>query len=98
MCCVGKHGEWYHTGTSYNAADRPTRLDSTPADLGPLSEWQNGPAFLQLRETEWPINRDFATRKTDHIPHTELLKKYRSIIQADEVEKPVGIQQLIDPK
>ena len=87
MCPVGNDGEWYHTPSAFNAADRPTRTDTTPEGLGYNSEWQNGPPFLRLPVSAWPINRDFASRKTDHIPHSEILKKYRGVIQAVDVEK-----------
>ena len=96
MCRVGHDGEWYHTSSSCNAADKPTRTDSTPGDLGPLSEWQNGPPFLKLPETEWPINRDFASRKNNQIPHNEILKKYRSMIQAIEVEETVVEKTVVE--
>jgi hypothetical protein len=33
---VGDDGEWYHVKSEYNAADRPSRLDSTAEDLGGL--------------------------------------------------------------
>ena len=97
MCPVGNNGEWYHTPSAFNAADRPTRTDTTPEDLGYNTEWQNGPPFLRLPVSEWPINRDFAARKTDHIPHSEILKKYRGVIQAVAVVQTVGIHQLLNP-
>ena len=97
ICPVGNDGECYHVPSSFNAADRPTRSDSTPEDLAVGSEWQTGPSFLRLPEDEWPTNRDFAARKDEHIPHNELLKKYRAAINAINVEDKTGIDQLIDP-
>ena len=38
-CPVGMEGEWYHLSSSDNAADQPTRLDSTIADILPSSSW-----------------------------------------------------------
>jgi hypothetical protein len=31
---VGMNGEWWHVPSEHNAADRPSRLDSVPADIG----------------------------------------------------------------
>ena len=44
-----------------------------------------------------PLQRGGTTRKGDHIPQSELLKKYRGIINATNVQEAVGVQQLIDP-
>ena len=44
---VGEAGEWYHVPSADNAADRPSRLDSSPDDLGLDSEWLCGPAYLK---------------------------------------------------
>ena len=97
FCPVGEDGEWYHVKSSDNGADIATRLDSTPNEIGSHSGWQKGPSYLQLSRAEWPTNRDFAERKDDHIPHNELLKKYRGLIQAIKVGPSVGIDNLIDP-
>ena len=44
------------------------------------------------------MNRDFASRKEDHIPNGELLKRYRNLIHATQVKQDLGIQTLIDPQ
>jgi hypothetical protein len=96
-CQVGNEGEWWHVESKFNGADRPTRLDSTIDDISPGSEWQNGPSYLYLPREEWPLERDFVTRKTDCIPSNEILKKYRAI--ANKVVVQVvhdGIQTLIN--
>ena len=73
-------GEWYHMPSRYNAADRPTRLNSKPADLGIGTEWQDGPNYVQLPFQDWPWERNFAARKmTDVVPREELTAKYRGV-------------------
>lgn len=97
FCPVGIDGEWYYINSKNNGADIATQLDSTPDDLGPESEWQMAQSYLCLPRAQWPINRDFAKRKDDHIPHNELLEKYRGFIQAVDVGPALGIDKLIDP-
>ena len=86
-----------HIQSIDNAADKATRLDSTPNDLDLHSEWQSGPAFLKAPPTEWPINRDFAIRKEQLIPQVEILKRFRSILHNVVVNALPGIDRLIDP-
>ena len=97
FCPVGESGEWLHTASKNNAADIASRLDSRPEDIGPGSIWQEGPEYLRLPRSDWPVNRDFATRKHDFIPQGELLKKFRCSIQANKVEEMPGIDKLINP-
>ena len=86
-----------HVHSQDNAADRATRLDSTPPDIDLNSSWQSGPLFLKDSPNKWPVNRDFATRKDQLIPQVEILKRFRGIIQNTEVKTTYGIDQLIDP-
>ena len=58
ICCVGQNGEWWHTASSNNAADLATRAESLPSDISEGSSWQQGPEYLELKEDDWPINRD----------------------------------------
>ena len=97
FCPVGNNGEWWHTASKNNAADRATRIDSEIVDITEGSEWQDGPSYLKMPPSEWPINRDFAERKEDHIPQGELLKRYRNLIHVVQVDPEVGIQLFIDP-
>ena len=76
---VGEAGEWYHVSGKDNAADRATRLNSLPEDLGLNSDWQNGPPYLKLPVKKWPINRNFADRKNKiKYPVKEVRRKYRN--------------------
>ena len=96
ICPVGRNGEWWHTSTHNNGADRATRLDSSIQDIEEGSEWQTGPQYLKRPFAEWPINRDFAERKDEHIPQSELLKRFRCLIQNIQAEKVLGVNQLLD--
>ena len=73
-------GQWYHVASKMNAADRPSRLDTTPDMLGPSSDWQRGPEYLYLPRSSWPFERDFADQKTGvEIPREELRGKYKDL-------------------
>ena len=62
-----------------NAADRASRLNSTPEDLGLGSVWQFGPAYLKLPVGKWPKNRDFASRKSKmKVSIEEVRRTFRS--------------------
>ena len=72
-CHVGEDGEWCFTPSCHNAADQLTHSDSTPA-----ASWlgQCGSSFIKDLRSLWPIDRNFAARKDDAIPHIELLKQF----------------------
>ena len=77
---IGMNGEWWHVKSEHNAADRPSRLDSVPADLRLGSEWQTGPEYLSLERDQWPLERNFADRKSKiRIPQEEIVRKYRGL-------------------
>ena len=94
---VGDDGEWYHVSSEDNAADQPTKLDSTLADVSMDSPWQKGPSYLYLPRNQWPTNRDFASRKESLIPSCEILKKYRATVQKVEAHPDIGVHNLVDP-
>ena len=96
-CPVGDNGEWYQVSSSDNAADQPTRLDSTALDIGLGSVWQHAPDYIYSPRKDWPTNRRFAERKDSHIPSCEILRKYRGIIHRTQVVVSRGIHVLIDP-
>ena len=50
--------DWYWTASEFNIADLLTR-GSKPNDIDINSEWQKGPHFLQLHESEWPITKTY---------------------------------------
>ena len=79
---VGNNGEWYWVASHDNAADRATRLSSTSADLSLDSGWLEGPAYLKLPVDQWPMNRNFAERKSkSKVPIEEVKKKFKNQIE-----------------
>ena len=79
---VGDNGDglWWHVKSSDNAADRPSRLDTVPADIDLGSRWQTGPDYLTLDRADWPVERNFADRKNKvQIPKEEIVRKYRGL-------------------
>ena len=92
------NGTMYQVAT--NAADLPTRSNSTAKDISPTSPWQKCKAYAYKPREEWPTDRDFADRKEECIPHTEILKRFRGIvnkIDVDVVPRGSKIDELIDP-
>ncbi|XP_058503794.1 uncharacterized protein LOC131471311 [Solea solea] len=66
--------DWWWIPGSVNIADIITR-GASPDDLTEESEWQSGPKFLQLPESEWPKKsaKDVAAQAKDNI--TKIQKK-----------------------
>ena len=50
--------DWYWTCSANNVADWTTRGKS-PSALHCNSQWQKGPSFLSLPESEWPLQQKF---------------------------------------
>ena len=81
---VGQAGEWYHVASADNAADRATRLGAVPADLGLDSEWLCGKPYIKLPVNMWPIERNFAEKKSRvKLPVEEVKRKFRSRLDTD---------------
>ena len=84
--------QWYYVASEKNAADRATRLQSVPDDLGLGSEWLNGPAYLKTPIEEWPINRDFADKKSKvQLPMEEIRRPYREQLLVEESSSAVVV-------
>ena len=60
---INGDGEWYHMASGENCADRPSRLDSSVADIMEGTEWQDGKSYLKLPFESWPWEREFSLRK-----------------------------------
>ena len=60
--------EWFWMESKYNIADWLTR-GKKPNEINLDSIWQNGPSFLELSESEWPIHE---TLTKEQLP--ELIK------------------------
>ena len=96
ICPVGDAGEWWHIQGDKNPADRPTRLDTKPADIKYSSTWQKGEAFLHLPRNKWPFDRNFAGKGKSQvtIPKKEVNKKYRDMMQGGVYTSMVTISEL----
>ena len=62
-----------HIAGERNIADIGTRGLALPQDLTLDSEWQQGPSFLALRYSSWPLSEE----NEDKVPDEELLPRYR---------------------
>lgn len=67
---VTEPAQWRHVPTDQNPADVITRGLSS-MDLIQAEKWWNGPAYLQLPEGEWPLNKVEA-----HIQENQEMKKH----------------------
>ncbi len=59
--------EWRWVPTDANAADIGTRAGVRPSQLGPDSEYQNGPPWLARPEAEWPIKVTFGAVPAEEV-------------------------------
>lgn len=83
---VGTGGEWFHVPSLQNPADKCTRSDISMAEVGEGSVWQEGPDYLSLPEDQWPLERNFATRKGKvSIPMDEVAKKYKDQFPVNQI-------------
>ena len=48
----------YHVRSKLNISDLATRTDATVEDTSPGSDWQDGPAWMRLPRSEWPLTQD----------------------------------------
>ena len=84
--------EWYHVSSADNAADITTRLGSTPEDVSLDSAWINGPDYLKEPVESWPMNRNFAERKSGvKLPLSEIRKPYREMLDGEDSCRSVNI-------
>ena len=85
--------DWRHIPSKFNMADVLTK-GVHPNRLGPLSEWQNGPAWLRLDESNWPR----CPRTTNEEPSSrdtldQYLRKGKTFFQSSR--QPDCIDKLI---
>ena len=48
----------YHVRSKLNISDLATRADATVEDISPGSDWQDGPTWMRLPRSEWPLTQD----------------------------------------
>ena len=77
--------EWFWMESKYNIADWLTR-GKKPNEINLDSAWQNGPSFLELPESEWPIHK---TLTKEQLP--ELIKIASTIQLYSNVAKNLVI-------
>ena len=94
FCPIGSDGEWYHVSSSCNPADVASRSNLGDVKVDKDSSWQRGPDYLLLPEEDWPMERNFASKKKVQIPAEEIAKRYRdqlpvglAMIELSELEK-----------
>ena len=61
-----------------NIADLVTRGHASVKEVGPGSEWQDGPGFMKLPRGRWPLSREFCRE----VPPEELRKKVVTVAAA----------------
>ena len=93
FCQLCNSGEWWHTASANNGADKATCLDSGIADIAEHSMWKNGPSYLKLSLS----HRDSDVWKYKLIPEYETLKRFRCMIQTVQTSLIPDIIHLIDP-
>ena len=89
--------DWRHCHGTTNPADLPSRGMSGP-DLSTAQTWWNGPQFLLLPESDWPVCPTTST--IDAAATVELVKDQPSIVHvlpvtSANVENPVNISKVI---
>ena len=86
---------WGWVKSKDNGADIASRTDANPGDLVEGSEWQNGPAFLQLPEADWPIDTDIM-KESEKLPREEMRRQFKHQAFAqrltEEIKPAPGIQ------
>ena len=51
--------DWYWIESAQNISDIITR-GANPSEIGPESEWQQGPTFLKKEVEKWPVKQSFS--------------------------------------
>ena len=83
--------DWYWTESKNNIADWLTR-GKRPIDIDVNSDWQAGPDFLKLPESEWPITKTPTTLQK--LPETIKVPASINIVNnigEDTLEKRINI-------
>ena len=68
--------DWRHVPSKENISDILTR-GSHPSALVPGSIWQEGPAWLKLAQSEWPVTPVSPYKVPDDEICDQLIKYYR---------------------
>ena len=90
--------EWYWTDTTTNPSDLGTRGKCTVDDLKEGGMWREGPSWLKLPRTEWPLRSDFRKHEVPGLKKefeilptisnlTQLVTAATAVITEEEAEK-----------
>ena len=88
---------WGWVKSSDNAADIASRITATPKDLVEGSVWQDGPAYLKLPESEWPVRTDIMSG-TLELPYEELRKQYKQLAFQLTAKQVQPAEKVIDKR
>ena len=81
--------DWYWVKGEDNVADCLSR-GSSPKDLHENSKWQNGPAFMEKNEEEWPIEQ---AQNILEIPHMIKTIMQLQISDVDSLQRRINISK-----
>ena len=77
-----------HIAGTENIADLPTRPHASVDDVNAGSAWQDGPAFLRMPRSKWPVTRDFIRE----VPEAEKRSKLYQLISNVQLEPYVDTE------
>ena len=81
----------YHTPGEINISDLATRGTARMEDIGPESEWQQGPDYLLKPRSTWPLSRSFVRE----IPAEEKRSKVFKLISAVDSVHQEGVLSVL---
>ncbi len=83
--------DWYWLDTKSNIADIGTRKNTRLVDLGPGSEYQCGPKWLERSEEFWPVKP--LSSLNNKIPTAELSKAAAKILHVAVCEPVIDVKR-----
>jgi len=83
--------DWYWVGGAKNIADIISR-GTEPSKMGPDSEWQRGPSFMEKNVNDWPVKQTYSG--TD-LPD-QVATQSKSHVMLTQVSDGVDVSKVID--
>ena len=90
---------WYHLPGKENIADLPSRGFLNEELSSKRGSWINGPSWLSLEISTWPISKDmnrFTNKEEEKFINTEMQTSV-STITATEKKSTTSVENVIDP-
>ena len=85
--------DWRHIPSKCNISDILTK-GVPPSFLGPESEWQNGPKWLSIDESHWPVTQHSTGQSTETAQQiTQYLRKTK--VLSSQVSTITGLDLLV---